>query len=344
MRTNRPRPRALLCAALLTAVPALAGCGGGEQPAAANRVTVDNCGEQVPFPSPAQRLFVNQGNRVATVLALGAADQVAAVSSLGDDRAVLGAAYGTEVVDGLNLTTDGQPSLENVVAQRADVVVSWFSDGADVTPDRLAARSIAAYQSTEGCKRGSGDARGTVEPWAALNTDLRNLGRITGRDREAEAAVADIGARRDALAAAPAAPDRPTVFLFDRGTTDVYSSGAFGAPQAIIEAAGARNALGDLQESWTSVSWERIVAADPDFIAFVDYKRQSYQDKVDVLRTNPATRDLPAVVEGRFLNLPFAMWTSSPLNIDAAEHLRAGLESRGLLPRSGVEPRLTLPG
>ena len=48
-----------------------------------------------------------------------------------------------------------------------------------------------------------------------------------------------------------------------------YSSGAYGAPQAVIEATGARNALGDLQESWTSVSWERVVAAKPDFIAFL---------------------------------------------------------------------------
>ncbi|GAA1287354.1 ABC transporter substrate-binding protein [Saccharothrix xinjiangensis] len=346
-RTSRHRTsrrRAAFCAATLTAGLALAGCGGDERPSAApGRVTVDNCGEQVSFPDPARRLFVNQGNRIATVLALGAADRVAAVSGLGDDRDVLGAAYGADVVGDLPVATEGQPSLENVVARRADVVVSWFSDGDDVTPERLATRSIAAYQSSEGCRQGPDDARGTMEPWDALYADLRNLGRITGHDHEAEARVTGIRERLDALAAAPAAQDPPTVFLFDRGTADVYSSGAYGAPQAIIGAAGARNALGDLRESWTSVSWERVVAAKPDFIAFVDYGRQSFEDKVAVLRGNPATRDLPAVVEGRFLNLPFAMWTSSPLNVDAAEHLRTALEARDLLPRSEVRARLDLP-
>ncbi|GAB3453598.1 ABC transporter substrate-binding protein [Actinophytocola sediminis] len=339
MTTRTVRRRAVT----LLAVVALAGCGGEPPESASGEITVTNCGEQVPFPSPARRLFVNQGNRIATVLAVGAADQVAAVSSLGDDRAVLEAAYGADVVGGLPVTTEGQPSLENVLAKRADVMVSWFSDGDDVTPQRLAAQSIAAYQTTEGCPRGSGAERGTTEPWAALTTDLRNLGRITGHDREAASVVTDIGDRLDALAAAPAGQTPPTVFLFDRGTTDVYSSGAYGAPQAVIEAAGARNALGDLEESWTSVSWERIVAAKPDFIAFVDYRRQSFEDKVAVLRTNPATRNLPAVAEGRFLNLPFAMWTSSPLNIDAAEHLRVALESRNLLPRSEISARLDVP-
>ncbi|ACU37783.1 periplasmic binding protein [Actinosynnema mirum DSM 43827] len=322
---------------------ALSGCGG-RGGSAEGRVGVVNCGEEVSYPSPAQRLFVNQGNRIATVLALGAADRVAAVSSVGDDRDVLAAAYGAEVVDGLVVATEGQPSLENVVARRADVVVSWFGDGDAVSPERLAERSIAAYQSTEGCRKGTGAERGTVEPWEALRTDLRGLGRITGREGRAEEVVRGIEERLGALAAAPAAAERPSVFLFDRGTSDVYSSGAYGAPQAIIEAAGARNALGDLEESWTSVSWERVVAARPDFIAFVDYGRQSFEDKVAVLRTNPATRDLPAVVEGRFLNLPFAMWTSSPLNVDAAEHLRGALEAGNLVPRSGIEARLDVPG
>lgn len=322
---------------------ALSGCGGAVG-TGAGRVGVVNCGVEVSYPSPAQRLFVNQGNRIATVLAIGAADRVAAVSALGDDRDVLAAAYGSEVVDGLVIATEGQPSLENVVARRADVVVSWFSDGDAVSPERLAERSIAAYQSTEGCRRGGGAERGTVEPWEALRTDLRGLGRITGREAEAEEVVGGIDARLGALGSAPAPRERPSVFLFDRGTSDVYSSGAYGAPQAIIEAAGARNALGDLEESWTSVSWERVVAARPDFIAFVDYGAQSFEDKVEVLRTNPATRDLPAVVAGRFLNLPFAMWTSSPLNVDAAEHLRVALEAGDLAPRSGIEARLDVPG
>ena len=61
--------------------------------------------------------------------------------------------------------------------------------------------------------------------------------------------------------------------------------------------------------------------------------------KVAVLKARAGVKDLPAVREGRFLNLPYAMWTSGPLNIEAAEQAREALEGWGLVPRSAVEPR-----
>ena len=72
--------------------------------------------------------------------------------------------------------------------------------------------------------------------------------------------------------------------------------------------------------------------------AFVDYEGQSFEDKVKVLESNPATRDLPAVKEKRFLNLPIPAWTSSPLNITPAEQLRVALEEHDLVPASDIEP------
>ena len=66
-------------------------------------------------------------------------------------------------------------------------------------------------------------------------------------------------------------------------------------------------------------------------------------EKIELLRTNPVTRDLPAVKENRFINLPYAMWTAGPLNIDAAEHVRKGLEHLELVPASDIVPELKLP-
>src|SRR5699024_2302692 len=148
----------------------------------------------------------------------------------------------------------------------------------------------------------------------------------------------DIKERLKALEDAPQPKKEPTVFLFDSGTKDIFTSGSFGGPQAIIEAAGARNATADVKDTWTEVSWERLVASKPDFFAFVDYPGQSYRQKIRVLQTNPATKDLPAVKQERFINLPISAWTSSPLNIDAAEQLRAALEQHHLVPASDIEP------
>lgn len=319
------------------AVVALAGCSanGDEGKTTDGTVSVTNCEQKVDFPTPAKRLFVNDSNLISMILALGAEDQVAAVSSIGRDEAVLTEHYGSAVGE-LNQVSDDYPSLETVIAQRPDVMVAGWNYGYDdakhLTPDTLAERDIAAYVLTESCRQEGTDARGIVDPWTALRDDLTNLGEITGHTDTADTVVADLDQRLEALEKAPHPAEEPVLFVFDSGEKAVYTSGAFGAPQAIIEAGGGRNAMEDLKDTWTEVSWESLAGARPDAFVFVDYPGQTFAQKVAVLKANPATRNLPAVKEERFLNLPYAMWTSGPLNIDAAEAVRASLEDWGLAP------------
>src|SRR5699024_5533559 len=261
---------------------------------------------------------------------------------LADAADTLSAVYGADEVGGLPIVSDDYPTFENVVAKTPDVVFSgWgygWEDKTNLTPAGLAEHDIAAYTLSESCRQGDGDERGAMPPWEALFTDLTNLGDITGQQEQAQGVVADIEQRLDTLEAAPQAEEEPTVFLFDSGTDDVFTSGSFGGPQAIIEAAGGRNALEDVDDTWTSVSWERVASAEPDFSALVDYGEQTFEDKVEVLRNNPATKDLPAVKEERFHNIPISAWTSGALNIDAAEQLRNSLEQWDLVTDSAIEP------
>jgi iron complex transport system substrate-binding protein len=328
--------RTVVLTATLSAL-AFSGCSAAaDKQSAPSEVTVTNCEKQVSFPSPAKRLFVNDSNLISMVLAIGAEDQVAAVSSLNRDQEVLSEHYGPAVGE-LNQVSDDYPSLETVIAQRPDVMVAGWNYGYDeakhLTPDALATHDIGAYVLTESCRQDDGDARGIVDPWTALRDDLTNLGQITGHTTQAKKVTADLDARLEALADAPQPEKKPVLFVFDSGDKAIFTSGAFGAPQAIIDAAGGRNAVEDLKDTWTEVSWERLAAAQPDAFLFVDYPGQSFEQKVAILKAHPATRNLPAVKQERFLNLPYAMWTSGPLNIDAAEDARAALEKWGLAPQ-----------
>ncbi|WP_225729431.1 MULTISPECIES: ABC transporter substrate-binding protein [unclassified Nocardia] len=325
---------------LLAIALVLTACGG--QSTAAGTLTVRNCDAEQRFPA-AKRMFVNDGNLISMTLALGATDSVAAVSSLQRDAETLRRHYGP-AVDALKSVAPGYPSLETVLAQRPDVVVAGWSYGYDeaknLTPDTLRKQGIAAYVLTESCRQHPGERqRGLVEPWTALRTDLTNLGAITGRTERAAELTADLDRRLAALRAAPQAERRPNIFLFDSASDSIMSSGDYGAPQAILEAAGGRNVLADVPDTWVKTSWERLAAADPDAIMFVDYPPQSFAEKVALLRAKPGINRLRAVTENRFLNLPYAMWTSGPLNIDAAEQIRKQLEHWTLVPPSTIEPR-----
>ncbi|WP_246222012.1 MULTISPECIES: ABC transporter substrate-binding protein [Gordonia] len=343
VRTVRYKRTGVAMAGALALGVILSGCGddsGGDN--ARSTTAIENCGGQEQFPVPAERIFVNDGNMTSMLLQLGAQDRIAGVSDLERHRDVLSQVYGKDVVDALPVAAESYPTLENIIARTPDVMVAGWNYGykqeKGVTPDILRSKGIAPYILTESCRRDDG-ARGIVPAWEALDTDLTNLGVLTGEEVTAKETMADIDTRLAALAQAPKGDKVPTVFLFDSGTNEIYTSGSYGGPQAIISAAGARNATEDVQDTWTGVSWERLVASRPDFFAFVDYPPQTFADKVNVLRTNPATKDLPAVKEGRFLNLPYATWTSGPLNVDAAENLRKALETANLLPESQIAPR-----
>lgn len=331
--------RHLAASSILVAL-SLAACstGGATTTPSAATVTVTNCGEKVEITAPAQRIFANDGPLIALLLALKAHDQVAAVSSLQRDAPTLRTHYGAEAVDGLKVVAKESPTLETVLANSPDVMAAgWnygFSEEKNLTPDLLQDKGIDSYLLTESCRQADGARRGVVDPWTALRTDLSNLGKVTGREGEARKVIADLDRRLRTLRSAPQPAKPPTVFVFDSGDKDVFSSGRFGAPHAIIDAAGGRNALSDLKDTWTSVSWERLARSEPDAFVFVDYPPQTYAQKIEALQANPATKDLPAVKQKRFLNLSYVMWTSSPLNVDAAERVRTALERWRLVPKA----------
>lgn len=90
--------------------------------------------------------------------------------------------------------------------------------------------------------------------------------------------------------------------------------------------------LHELEDTWTEVGWERLAAADPDVIYFVDYPRSDAPAEGRHPQGNPASRNLTAFEEERFVNLPYAMWVSGPLNIDAAEWSASPSSTSGLHP------------
>ena len=323
---------------------------GGSEGGNSGPVTVKNCGKDATYPSAAKHMYVNDGNMIATTLAVGAVDNIANVSSLQDDKAILEAKYGKDVVDKLKVDAPESPSLERIIATKPDLVFAgWnygFSESKNLTPDALKDHGIESYILSESCRQGESDKRGTMDPWDAAKTDLTNIGKLTGHDDKAKDVVKDVDKRLDALKQAPAAGGSgkaPVTFVFDSAKDTIFTSGKFGGPQAIIEAGGGKNATDDVDDTWTTVGWEKIASAQPDVIAFVDYPSQTFEEKMKVLESNPATKNLEAVKQKRFVNLPYALWTSGPLNIDAAEYMRKAYEKFGLVPETDIHTDVQLP-
>lgn len=338
-----------LTAGLLAATVLLAGCGAAAPATASNGlVTVENCGAELTFPSPATKIFANDSQVVLNLLALEADDQITAVAGISDTRLdQLRDMYGAERIDKLPMKSDVSFNLEMIQAQQPDVVMAGYGWGysveKNITPDRLLSDfAIPAYTITPTCLPGT---IGSMTSWDEAFADLTNIGQIIGHEDRAQSQIDELNQRRAALEAAPQAEVKPSVLYITSVSKDgVASAGQPHMFQTMIETAGARNSFEALDQKSPKVSWESITAADPDFIVLTDTGSGTgaFEEKVAALQENPATRSLDAVQQGRILRLPTDMGRSGVLMMDTSENLRQALESAGLLPASGLTPRMTL--
>ena len=102
------------------------------------------------------------------------------------------------------------------------------------------------------------------------------------------------------------------------------------ATQMIMDAVGLTNIAAGVRDTWSSFSWEQVAADDPDVIVLVDATWNSAAKKRELLATSPATANLTAVREERYLVVPFPATEAGVRNVPAALDLAAQLAALDL--------------
>lgn len=307
---------ALVCGALL-----LSGCGARiAPPAAGNTVTVQRCGEQVQYTKP-QHAVAYEGGSADKLFILGLTDRVRGYVMPPANPPVSESPWAAEYAK-VELLSDDLLNKELVVDAKGDLVVagwnSGFSDRRGITPEILDGLGIGSFMHAESCFNYPGFPE-QHRPFDGLYVDLERLGLIFGVEDTAGSVITELRQRVAAATRDVAEADRPKVFLYDSGTDQPFTAGQQVPPNDIIEYAGGRNIFADLEARWTQVAWEAVVDAQPDVIMILDYNDQPAQEKIDFLRTDPKTRDLPAVKANRFFVLDYNEGISGPRNVDGLE-------------------------
>ena len=181
------------------------------------------------------------------------------------------------------------PDVERILALRPDLVVSYGSQ------TDLQAQLGRAHIGVYSYRHGGVDR---------VLDSIRDLGRSTGRTREADAVVARITAELDALRARVKGLPRPcTLLVMDRqpGTLrEVYASGGIGFLQDMLTAAGGDNVFADSKTESVQPSTETLLARAPQVILEVRAEGLIQQASVQGERNVWATlASVPAVREGR---------------------------------------------
>jgi len=297
---------------------------GPVEPAPSYPVTVDNCGTKVTVESAPQRIVTIKSSMTELVASLGAADRLVGTAfSDGPPPEDLAPALADVPV-----LSEKVPGQEAVLAVEPDLVVggwesSFAADGVGER-DTLAGYGIATYVSPSACQ-----APGYQPDPLTFDDvfgEIRQAGLLLGETAAAEEVVAAQRAVLDAVEPL----DGASVVWWSSGTDTPFVGAGIGAPAMMLEAAGLTNVFADVHDTWTSVGWEEVVAADPDLLVLVDSTWNSAEKKKAALAANPATAALDAVREERYVVVPFAASEAGVRNADTVASIVEQVRALGL--------------
>ena len=321
-RTGRCLIRVPVCT--VVAAAALIGVVGSTTAGAVTRsaahppgypVTVTSCGQSVTFDSPPKRAVSNDINLTEDMLALGLGSRMVGTFGVSDP---MPAEYQTAFTRVRHVSSH-YVQLEPLVALHPDFLFAgWnygLTEGSNLTPTNLSKYGIKTYVLDESCAH--------VEPGKTTvsiddtYTDLRNLGTIFGVRHRADALIAAMSTKiadvHQHLASTGATP----IFLYDSGEASPFTAPGLALPNDLNTRAGGTNVFADVKQTWTTVSWEQVVARKPACILINDYGTPTASQKQRFLERSAITKGLPAVQHHCFLALAYDELTPSPRNADA---------------------------
>ncbi|MGH8930580.1 MAG: ABC transporter substrate-binding protein [Egibacteraceae bacterium] len=337
------RTAALILAAALVTVSGLGPAAATEDVTSAFPVTVENCGRRLTFDEPPSRVVTGYHPVFETLVSLGVGEEQIVgrtnFSENGPDGFLPGQ---REVYDAIpEISPDIEfPQKEALLALEPDFVIAVSYSDFDAsrgfaTVQELADAGIPAFIAGNWCDpEGVRNAR-----IADIFDDIRNLGLIFGVPDRAAELIADLEGILADVEGRVAGLEPVDVLATDGGSGPVNAYGGRGFMHQMIEIAGGRNVLADIDEYGAELSVERIATSDPEAMLVLDYDVlfgetvPSAEEKADTVFA--LIPDSSAARDRRFLPVPAVATHSGYHNILAIPEIAAFLHP-GAFQESGT--------
>ncbi|GAA4744517.1 ABC transporter substrate-binding protein [Nocardioides endophyticus] len=281
-------------------------------------VDVAACGHTSTVETaPERAVTLNQG-ATEVMLALGLEDRMAGTAYLDDPEPPTRWA---DAYASVPVISKEYPKREELLAVDPDFVYASYASAFDPkvagTPKELDALGVASYLSPFGCED---DSLRPEPSFEAVWEEIEAVGSAFGVSDDAAELVAE---QQDVVAglADDAAGAGTTVFWYDSGDKTALAGVGGGGPQVVIDATGATNIFGGIDGGWEDVSWEKVIAADPDVIALADASWSTADDKIAYLEKDPVLSQLRAVQDKSYVVVPYSQSTAGVTLVDGAASL-----------------------
>ncbi len=240
------------------------------------------------------------------------------------------------------------PTLESILAKNPDFVAAQIQllmgpSSKVAKREDFESVGINTYLSPGMCatKQNTGDiygSRSTLWNMAYVYEEIADFAKIFNVEDRGQQVINDFKKRESALRKAfpKGKKDLSFVFWFSSSspTADAYVGGKNGASGFIADLLGGHNAI-TTETEWPTVSWESIIAANPDVIVVTSldrnrWKLDSAEEKIKFLKSDPAVSQLDAVKKGHIVVMDGQAMNPTIRTIYGAEQVAEQLRKMGL--------------
>lgn len=227
--------------------------------AESNTITVtDMFGREVTLEGPVTRIVATEPADCEILCALGCEDALVGRGVYCD--------YPASILELPAVQSGANTNIEEILALEPQVVVM---------ADMAHTKEQVSLLEQNGVKVISINADSIAEVYEAT----RLLGKVMGKEAEAEVLVADMQATFDEIAAKCEASDKTIYFEVMPLEWGLWSAGTGTFMHELAEICGMQNAFADI-EGWQPISQEQVIERNPDYIVLVTGMGETAVDEV----------------------------------------------------------------
>lgn len=217
----------------------------------------------------------------------------------------------------------GIPTLEGILGLAPNLVVAnsyYFRIPSFGSLDDYSNNGVNFY-----ITEGSYIPNATIE-----NTynDIRNLGKIFGKENEAVELISGMQDRIAAVQKKVGEQNPVRIMMFDSISEDAYCvAGGSGLAENLIELAGGQNVFKDAEAQFPLVGIEEIIARDPEVIVIHNYSNNpaDAQNKLDFLKNSKDLENVSAIKNNRIITITLFAVNPGLQNVDTVEKIAAAM-------------------
>lgn len=254
-------------------------------------MTFDNYGREVTVTKKPEKVLTLGPNCTEVFAALGLEEYVVGRSLINHSRGPLDEF--AEAVNAIPELNYGSATREAILTSGADFIyaLDWEIGEQGCNIEEVAEYGMTVYV----------NSATTIEQ---QYQEILDIGKIFGVEEKAEAYVADQKARIEAVQAKIEGQEPVDVLVYDSGNDGVFTCSGTNFESLLVEMAGGVNIFSDLDEKqWITVSYEEVLARNPDIILIHDYDSPSVEEKIQEIKTNPTLSQLDCVKNERFATI-----------------------------------------